>query len=378
MIPARLTGKPFWDIYLFDDPPLGEAYLEAIRILEMDGWYLYGNVVGGSVDFSLDADSGYGVAHGSFYVPRELVSEAITARSDSYMDKTIEIETPHGALEMTTRVYRNAPPWDVTNLVKNVSEDWPKLKWLMGSDWWWDSKCSDQEEVGEAAVYGIQVQSFVDFWDAVRDGQSDRMLFDFYDTPALMQEIFEFYRHFALHRTRGLIEAGVDEILMQGSNSSLSLINPEIYKHYVLPLNVDITRITRELGCLGHLHTCGRSREIVEYNMEQADFDVIEPLEKPPSGNVDLAEIKRRFGDRVALKGNMLTSGVLLSGSPRDVEREVIETLRAAGEGGGFILSSGDQVGGNTPLENLRAMVDAGRRYGRYDEAGRLRDLPEN
>lgn len=29
MIPARLTGKPCWDIYLYNDPPIREAYIAA-------------------------------------------------------------------------------------------------------------------------------------------------------------------------------------------------------------------------------------------------------------------------------------------------------------------------------------------------------------
>ena len=28
MIPCRLTGKPFWDIYLYQDPPLWKAYID--------------------------------------------------------------------------------------------------------------------------------------------------------------------------------------------------------------------------------------------------------------------------------------------------------------------------------------------------------------
>ena len=31
MIPCRLTGKPFWDIYLHEDPPLWKAYVDAVR-----------------------------------------------------------------------------------------------------------------------------------------------------------------------------------------------------------------------------------------------------------------------------------------------------------------------------------------------------------
>jgi len=41
MIPCRLTGKPFWDIYLHNDPPLHQAYLEAVKYFGIDGWDQY-------------------------------------------------------------------------------------------------------------------------------------------------------------------------------------------------------------------------------------------------------------------------------------------------------------------------------------------------
>jgi len=44
MIPARLTGKPFWDIYYFQDPPLWKAYIDAVRYFGIDGWFIYGDM----------------------------------------------------------------------------------------------------------------------------------------------------------------------------------------------------------------------------------------------------------------------------------------------------------------------------------------------
>ena len=38
MIPCRLTGKPFWDIYLYQDPPLWQAYINAVKYFGFDGW----------------------------------------------------------------------------------------------------------------------------------------------------------------------------------------------------------------------------------------------------------------------------------------------------------------------------------------------------
>src|SRR5512137_166411 len=44
MIPCRLTGKPFWDVYLNENPPLWKAYLDAVRRFGIDGWFNYGRL----------------------------------------------------------------------------------------------------------------------------------------------------------------------------------------------------------------------------------------------------------------------------------------------------------------------------------------------
>ena len=41
MVPAKLTGKPVWDIYRHGNPPLWRAYLAAVRHFGMDGWLIY-------------------------------------------------------------------------------------------------------------------------------------------------------------------------------------------------------------------------------------------------------------------------------------------------------------------------------------------------
>ena len=43
--------------------------------------------------------------------------------------------------------------------------------------------------------------------------------------------------------------------------------------------------------------------------------------------------------------------------------------MRDAGEGGRFILSTGDQCGRDTPDENLRALVEAVEEFGVYDQS---------
>ena len=71
-------------------------------------------------------------------------------------------------------------------------------------------------------------------------------------------------------------------------------------------------------------------------------------------------------GRDIALMGNLHTTDVMLRGSPADVTEACRRAIQDAGEGGGFILSTGDQWGRDTPDGNLLAMVEAAERYGRY------------
>ncbi|HML45845.1 MAG TPA: hypothetical protein PKE04_03730, partial [Clostridia bacterium] len=36
MIPAKLTGKPFWDLYLYQDPPQWLAYIDCVKYFGFD------------------------------------------------------------------------------------------------------------------------------------------------------------------------------------------------------------------------------------------------------------------------------------------------------------------------------------------------------
>ncbi|MGQ9514958.1 MAG: hypothetical protein ACUVTL_07935 [Thermoproteota archaeon] len=52
-------------------------------------------------------------------------------------------------------------------------------------------------------------------------------------------------------------------------------------------------------------------------------------------------------------------------GTPSDVKREVIERMRTVGYDGGLIIYSRSELA-DTPAENILALVEAIKRYGRY------------
>jgi uroporphyrinogen-III decarboxylase len=170
----------------------------------------------------------------------------------------------------------------------------------------------------------------------------------------------------ALAYVRAMAAARPDEIMLGGSSASLSISSPTIFRRFELPFIQQASKICREAGVISHLHICGRSWKLVEIVAEQTDVDVMEPMEEPPGGDVDLAEAKRRVGQRLCIKGNINTFDFMLHSSPDEVREKCKRVIDAAGADGGFVLSTGDQCGRDTPPENIFAMVEVAHTYGRY------------
>ncbi|MBN2452597.1 MAG: hypothetical protein JXR77_19595 [Lentisphaeria bacterium] len=156
------------------------------------------------------------------------------------------------------------------------------------------------------------------------------------------------------------------DFLFCGGSGTLVWQSPRVFRELSLPVLRHATRLAAEIGIPTHVHSCGPEAELVRMAAEETDLTIIDPLEVPPMGDCNLAELKRRYGARIVLKGNLHTTEVVLRGGVDDVVRASRQAIDDAGAGGGFILSTGDQCGRDTPDANLRAMVETARTYGRY------------
>jgi uroporphyrinogen decarboxylase len=83
-------------------------------------------------------------------------------------------------------------------------------------------------------------------------------------------------------------------------------------------------------------------------------------------GDVDLAEVKKLYGDKLSFMGNLQTTSVMLRGTVEEVEAAARKAIDDAGVNGGFLLSTGDQCGRDTPEENIFKLVEVAKTYGKY------------
>ena len=149
--------------------------------------------------------------------------------------------------------------------------------------------------------------------------------------------------------------------------SSTSLISPAQYKNFSLPYlqkNVDYIR-KNGAGC--GLHICGTSRRLWEFlNTTGIGTFGLDNAE-------DIEEAKNVLGKHMCIQGNVPPVEVMKNGTPYDVLRSARECIRKGYDSpNGFVLTSGCQLPVYTPKENMQALMDAARIFGRYPINKRL------
>ena len=173
------------------------------------------------------------------------------------------------------------------------------------------------------------------------------------------------HEEWSVEYVKRIIEAKCCDEIGVGASGLLTWSSPEIIRSLSLDQIKILTKICKENNIISHLHCCGFEKEVVKMCAEETDLNVIEPLEPPPQGDCDLKEIKKEYGEKLVLKGNLQTSKVMLADS-KTVEKQAIKCIEDASEEGGYILSTGDQCGRDTPYENIFKLVEVCEKYGKY------------
>lgn len=138
-----------------------------------------------------------------------------------------------------------------------------------------------------------------------------------------------------------------------------SVLSEELFRTFALPYLARTVDAIHAQGLPAVVHVCGKTHRLLEA-LADTGGDVLS------LDVVDLAEARARVGGRVGLMGNVRPSQTLLEGTPQQIEAEVIDCLRKAGDNPhGFILASGCEVPLNTPFESVTAMVEAGEKWGK-------------
>ncbi len=349
MIPCRLTGKPFWEVYYFSDPPLWQAYLKAVQYFGFDGWF-----IDGEMQYQWPG-SRYQVIEDMRKYPERWVIR-YRGRID-HLHYTTETVFPIGD-----------PPTTTEKIIKNLEDQWDLVEKLFAAPVGYNPSRLKQQRasVGEQAAFGVTV-GYPGFqnWFGLFDGGLEALTYAYFDHPELIQRLRELNEQQVLAQMEMILAEKPDFVLL-GASGTITMQSPAIARELSLPTIQKLTAMAKQAGIPTMLHSCGKERILVKWCAEETDLNCINPLEVPPMGDCDLKEVKQSHGNQLALMGNLHTTQTMLFGSPEDVRRASLQAILEAGENGGFILSTGDQCGRDTPDANIRAMLETVETFGYY------------
>ena len=162
-----------------------------------------------------------------------------------------------------------------------------------------------------------------------------------------------------------LVEGGADAIGIQGHIANAGSVSTDYFMEHVFPYEQRLIRGIHEAGASSVYHNCGRARAFYAIYAELG-MTVWETVSPPPQGDNDLAAAKEAMGGRVCLLGNLDQNRFLKTATPEEVDAATRRIVRIGKPGGRYLFAASDFLEKNTPVANVRAMLQAARDEGAY------------
>jgi hypothetical protein len=262
-----------------------------------------------------------------------------TVRRDGDTTST-EIETPQGLLR-TRQVRTRDASWVEEHLVKDVHDverllsiPYSPPAFDVDTYWAWEA------ELGEQGLVALGMPSAFRFCLGVLGSQPLYTLIA--DDLELVERLVATMNERLAAYVEACCEKGVRSFWMGGSeHCGPGVVHPRLFRRLITAYDTRIVAIMHDHDALVNYHTHGKLHDILD-EIAAIGVDVLSPIETGLRGDVTLAEVKQRVGDRICLKGNLDDMAFLALASPDEVRAAAEDCLAQAAEGGGYILSGTD------------------------------------
>jgi len=182
-----------------------------------------------------------------------------------------------------------------------------------------------------------------------------------YDDPGLVLELLDRYVEWACKAVAKINTLGFDFMIMPEDLAWKQgpMFSPKIIRDLFLPR---MKKVADRINIPWIYHSDGNLMPILD-DLLDLGMNGLANLE--PNA-MDIVKVKKKYGRRICLMGNIDLHYTLTQGTPEETEEEVRRRIAQAGPGGGYILASANSLTGYCKPENVLAMHRALLKYGTY------------
>ena len=185
------------------------------------------------------------------------------------------------------------------------------------------------------------------------------------EDPALLSGAYRLVADWIIEVARKAADLGADMVIINGDLGfkTGTFIHPRVLGELHIPCLQTVAKAIKDRRAYVFYHTHGNIWRVLD-RIVGTGVDVIHPL--APEDQMDIGIVKKIFGSRVAVAGNISTD-LLSRGSVQDVEIATRRTIEETAAGGGYILMAAASIHSGVKPQNYRTMVEVARRFGSYE-----------
>ncbi len=194
----------------------------------------------------------------------------------------------------------------------------------------------------------------------------ERFSYALFDRPDEVQRLLDGFSRQAVAAAELAAEAQLAPLFFIGDDVAYKhrlMFSPDYLRATCIQMIAAMCEPLNRAGIKVVFHSDGNVNDILD-DLVDAGVAGINPIE--PLAGMDIGDLKRRYGRRLILVGNVDCSVVLPLGTRREVVEATRACLRAAAPGGGHFIGSSSEITPATPLENVLAFYETCRTDGRY------------
>lgn len=250
----------------------------------------------------------------------------------------------------------NAVGMKVGNILENIKDfeklSVPDFETAPGSSTVIKAARKVVEEVGNKYYVMANIDSGPFSTAASLRGIQNFMMDIVTEDESLLKEYLDFCNELVVSYGKAMQKTGVKGI--QYGESPASLISPELFEKYAFPYIQKSSKALCHKDVDFWLHICGNSKHLLpllaveDLNVQVFEVDAI----------VDLAEAHKLLESKMALKGNLDTM-FISSSTTNEVYNATREMIKESKLNTSLIVSAGCEIPRETPLENIKAMINA-------------------
>lgn len=165
-----------------------------------------------------------------------------------------------------------------------------------------------------------------------------------------------------LARLKDALGNRIETIFITGTDFGTQrgpFISPDAYRDLYKPFHKRLCDwIHKNTSWKTFLHSCGGIRPLMN-DIIEAGIDILNPVQCSAEG-MEPQALKDDFGDKITFWGGGVdTQKTLPFGTPEEVYEQVSERIRIFNKDGGYVFDTIHNIQAGTPVENVKAMIDA-------------------